>query len=145
MNIFLQIWLFSTKFVLNKVQIWVQSWSKITFWKYLNQSWLKLCQYLYLYGMPQKMKTFFQICLKHALYTINSMLFLFVLWLTGRSYKFSIVSQSFNYRVNPILNPRFIGEGPINSVLFVRPSVHSFVCNTVFSRSFNYFFLKFDK
>ena len=39
----------------------------------------------------------------------------------------------------PILDPRFIGEGPIDSVLFVRPSVRSFVCNTVFLGSVHYF------
>ena len=33
----------------------------------------KLVQYLYLYGMHQKMQTLFQIWLKHALYTINNM------------------------------------------------------------------------
>ena len=49
--------------------------------------------------MQQKIKTFFQICLKHDLYTINSMLFLLVLWLTGMTYKFGIVGQSFNHRV----------------------------------------------
>ena len=36
--------------------------------------------------------------------------------------------------VGNLIGPRFIGEGPINSVLFVR----SFVCNTVFSGSVHY-------
>ena len=44
---------------------------------------LKRGHYLYFYGMHQKIKTFFQICLKHALYTIHGMLFLLVPWLTG--------------------------------------------------------------
>ena len=81
-----------------------QIWAKITFGNILTNHGnfeLELVQYLYLYGMHQKMKKLFQIWLKHALYTINSMMFLLVIWLTGRTYKLGI-DQSFNHRGNPI-------------------------------------------
>ena len=56
---------------------------------------LKLGQYLYLYSMHQKMKTFFQICLKHAV-LIGPLVNRF------SGYKLCIASQSFNHGVNPI-------------------------------------------
>ena len=103
-NRFLKIWLLWTKFGVKNVQIWVKCGPKLHFLNILTSHGnfeLKLGQYLYLYGMHQKMKIFFQICLKNALYAINNMLFLLVLWLTGRTYKFGIVGQSLNnHRVN---------------------------------------------